>query len=53
MTLNENNGEFKINNNVDNLTNIVSMVQSYTPIACSGAYQIMAIEADGTDHILK
>lgn len=47
------NGTFEVEDNVDNLTNIVSIVQSNTVSGCSEAHEVMAIEKNGTQHIIN
>ncbi len=46
-------GNLEIENNINDLTNIVSIVQSGTTGVPHGTNQIMAIEKDGSEHILN
>lgn len=47
------NSKITVVNNINDLTNIVSVVQSTTSNGCSGAYQILAIENNGKQHALE
>ena len=46
-------GVVEIERNVDNLTNIVTIVQSSTTGVPSGSHRVLAIEKNGTQHILS
>ena len=52
-TLAQNNGNIKFENNINNLTNISSIVQSVTSTGRSEANFVIAIERNGNEHILN
>ena len=52
-TFEQNNGNIKFENNINNLTNISSIAQSMTSSGRSEAFVVIAVEKDGTEHILK
>lgn len=49
----ENNGKVEINNNINNLKNIYTIIQSHTVDQPSGYYFDIAIDKDGNEHIIK
>lgn len=52
-TIYENDGNIILNDNIDNLTNIVSLSQSSSSTGYSDAHVVIAIEKDGTQHIIQ
>ena len=51
-TIYENNGDILLTNNVDELINITSLAQSISSSGYSEAREIIAIEKDGSEHII-
>ena len=44
--------EIVLDKKIQNLSNIATVVQSATSNECTGSYQVLAIESDGTEHLI-